>query len=477
MKRAAIAVLLIAAALRFYDLGKPPLFFDESIHSVFANAVLKGSYKYDPAYHGPLLFYTVAPVLALLGENEFTLRLVPATLGVAFVASLLLYRRYIGNKAAVAALFVALSPVIVNYSRFYRGDVYQLLFTSLAVYFILRYLEANRNWRELKVDRSTLHLTASAIFLALFAATKETFYVFAALLAIYLVIDAHRFRISDLLISLAAFSLVYLTFYTNFWTHTEPLTNFSQFPAVRAIEYWKYQHEIARIAGPAYYHLEILVLYDLPALLLAAVAIKRWSLGEKDDFTSMFVFLFFANLLFYSYMQEKVPWLAVHIEFPMFVLAAKVADGKKAAITALFLLYGCVALNIVNPVNPAEPALYMPTQYDVREITKNFDEGSKIYVFTTVGEYWPLAWYLRGYTVYYYTSGVEGVGYSSADVIIANETNAAKIKLDWQRETMVVRCWSFWTQPEISKIPEFLALRRPFAEVYCMNFTVFFRTR
>ncbi len=473
-KLAALAIVMLAVFLRFYDLGKPPLFFDESIHSVFANDVLEGTYRYDPAYHGPLLFYSVAPVIAALGENEATLRLLPATIGVLVVASVLLYRRYIGDSALIAALFVAVSPVIVNYSRFYRADVYQLFFTSLIVYFLLRYLEAELSWREVRLDRNTVYLLLAATFAALFAATKETFYPFAVFMLIYFIFDARRFRITDLAVAVAVFFFIYATFYTNFWSDMAAITSIERFPAFRAMEYWKHQHEIARIAGPAYYHLEILLIYDLPALLLAALCVRRWFAEARDEFTSIFVYLFIVNFAFYSFMQEKVPWLATHIEFPMFILAAKLADRRLAAATAAFLLFGCVMLNIVNPVNPAEPALYMPTQYDVRTITANFTENDTIYVLTTVGEYWPLAWYLKGHRVYYYVSGVGAANYENADIIVANQTNAAKLNLRWKNETMVVRCWSFWTQPKFERIPEFVAFRKPFADVSCMNFTVYY---
>ncbi|MCS7121952.1 MAG: TIGR03663 family protein [Archaeoglobaceae archaeon] len=457
MKIQAVLIILLAAFLRLYELGKVPLFYDESIHSYFANLVLKGAYSYNPAYHGPLLFYSVAPVIAFFGESEFTLRLIPAVLGTLFVASILLYRRFIGNSAIFAAIFAAVSPVIVNYSRFYREDVYQLLFTSLAIYFILCYLEKKKSWKELKVDRDSLYLIFAAIFLAFFASVKETFYIFAALIAVYLALDLKRIRSSDLLISAVVFLTIYLCMYSNFFTSA-----ISEFPAIKAISYWKYQHDIARISGPPYYFLELLLLYDLPLLILAFIAVKRW-LKERDEFKSMFIFLFFTNLIFYSYMQEKVPWLLVHIEFPMIMLAATAVGKRSFVLSTIYLLYGCVFLNFVNPVNPAEPALYLPTQFDVKEARKF--EG-KISIVARADEYWPLVWYLKGKKVYY--SYVP-----DSDIIIANYIEASKIEGEWKKENLVVRCWTFWTNPSIEKIPEFLIFRKPLAEVYCLNFTIF----
>ncbi|WP_456330355.1 flippase activity-associated protein Agl23 [Archaeoglobus sp.] len=475
----AVGIILLAAVLRLYKLGDFPLFFDESVHYVIVEQLIKGNYAYDPAYHAPLLYYSLAPFVSVLGKNEFALRLLPAILGVLFVASIFLYKRYIGDKAYIAALFVAISPIIVNYSRFCRTDIYVLLFTSLALYFILRYFEKEKSFTEFKIDRDTGFAVAAAVFLGLFASIKETFYVFIALLGLYLIFDIKKMRLSDLLIACLSFFGVYVMFYTYFFSDFSVITDFSNFPAVRAFEYWKGQHEIARIAGPWYYHLELLLLYDFPALCLAGYTLYRVFRGDKDTFTALFAYLFLANLVFFSYMQEKVPWLVVHIEFPMFMIAAKAIDLKREGwkdkvallVTVAFLLYGSAAINVVNPVNYAEPALYLPTQYDVKKAEK-FPDEAMVCLYTTVAEYHPLVFYLKAWCM-----GDLNNPTTNADVIIANQTASQKLEsylTGWDREKMVVRCWSFWTQPKIEKIPEFLAFRKPFADVGCMNFTVYY---
>ena len=473
-------ILLSSVLVRFYNLGDPPLFFDESIHSVFVNSVLKGTYKYDPAYHGPLLFYSIAPIVSILGENEFSLRLVPSILGVLSVFVIILYRKFIGNSSLIAASFVAVSPVIVNYSRFCRADIYQVLFTLLFVYFIFNYIFN----KKFNIEKRGYHLILASVSLALFACVKETFYPFLVIFLVFFIFDYKKINPRDFLISVIVFLSIYLTFYTNFWRYTEFLANLSNFPAIKAINYWRHQHEIARISGPWYYYLEILLLYDLPAFILAIFGIFS-SLREKNEFKSFLVYWFIASLIFFSYMQEKVPWLVIHVEVPMFIIAAdaiekiRVRKIKYASLifTFLYLVYGCLAINIVNPVNPAEPALYMPTQYDVREFVSTFDKNDTIYVFTTVGEYWPLAWYLKGYRAYYFTSGVDNIKYWKAKIIISNMTNSVKIvRGNWRVDKMVVRCWSFWTNPKIERIPNFILKREPFSTVDCMNFTVFTRS-
>lgn len=367
----------------------------------------------------------------------------------------------------------------MNYSRFCRTDVYVLLFTSLALYFILRYLEREKSLSEFKIDMDTGFAVAAAVFLGLFASIKETFYVFIAMLGLYLLFYIRKIRLFDLLVACVSFLGVYLMFYTYFFNDFSAVTDFSNFPAVRAFDYWKSQHEIARIAGPWYYHLELLLLYDFPALCLAGYMLYRVVRGEKDNFTTLFSYFFLANLIFFSYMQEKVPWLAVHIEFPMFMIAAKAIDLKREGwkdkvallVTVTFLLYGSVAINVMNPVNYAEPALYLPTQYDVKKVEK-FPDTTRVCLYTTVAEYYPLVFYLK----FWYMGDLDRPT-TNANVIIANYTASLSLRpylLEWDSENMVVRCWTYWTYPDLSRIPQFLVFRRPFADVGCMNFTVYY---
>ena len=483
MRKWLLLLLTTALLLRLYNLSVPPLFFDESIHATILKSLFSGNYRYNPAYHGPLLYYLLYLPVSTLGESEFSLRVLPALTGVVVSLIPLLYRRYIGENAAVVSAFlVAVSPIIVNYSRFCRADIFQLLLTSLFAYFIFRYLETEKSWRDKKTDRDTLHLAAAFICMALFATLKETFYPFAAIFLIFFIFDVKKFRAVDMAVSIAVFFLLYITLYTNFFTYLEPITNITKFPAVSAVSYWKYQHDIARISGPWYYYLELLLLYDLPVVVLAfmglvVIARKR----DRGGFEAFMVFWFLASLIFFSYMQEKVPWLAVHILFPMYVIAgigiSRIKDKKTriaaALLCILFSAYGSVAVNIVNPVNPAEPALYLPTQYDVREFAEK-TKNNTIYIFTNVGEYWPLAWYLRDHHAIYITTGIR-YSFKSGDYVVVNATNDARIDKNNLifDEIMVVRCWTWWTTPEIGRIPEFLLWRRPMTDVSCMNFTVY----
>ena len=474
----AFAVIVIAVILRFYELGKAPLFFDESVHTAFVESVLKGDYHYDPAFHGPLLFYIVAGAVSILGKSEFAYRFVPAIFGVLTVALTLKFERFMGKGAYYAALFLAVSPIIVNYSRFFRNESQILFFTLTFVYFMFRYLE----------ERKTLHLALASLSLSFFACSKENFYPIAFLILLFFLFDLRKFRMRDVAISCIVFFLIYSALYTNFFTDLASLTNFDKFPAVQAFRYWKHQHEIARIGGPFWYYIPLLLLYDLPVFALGVFAIAKWIYERSlDDFKAFLIYWLLVSLIFYSYIQEKVPWLVVHIELPLYLIAAYgLSEIKKfrnliLALTFVFLLYSSVHLNIINPTNPAEPALYLPTSMDVKEFREELKEMnvSRVCVIMSAGDYWPLPCYLEDFKTYYFTRIKDAneleriVDSYKCQVIILNSTNARLAPLDYEKRELCLRSWVSYDVNPLNVL-EFLVFRKPIGNVVHFNHTVYF---
>lgn len=103
---------------------------------VLDNLPDRGTYIYDPMYHGPFLYYTTADLLSLLGDSDLVGRLLPALFGTLLVA--LVYPVYkLGyldkKQTLIAALFLAVSPNMVYFSRFLRNDIcYRLLYDGVA---------------------------------------------------------------------------------------------------------------------------------------------------------------------------------------------------------------------------------------------------------------------------------------------------------------------------------------------------------
>jgi len=137
-----IVVGLIAVFLRTYNLGDRPYHHDESIHAFFSWRILEngfGEYKYDPVYHGPLLYYATALMMFLFGDSDFTARLSAVVFGLGVIAFAWPLRRYLGRWGALSfLLLVTFSPSWTYFTRFIRHDIHLALCNLAAVYFAFR---------------------------------------------------------------------------------------------------------------------------------------------------------------------------------------------------------------------------------------------------------------------------------------------------------------------------------------------------
>jgi uncharacterized protein (TIGR03663 family) len=195
-----IAVIGLAAVLRFWGLGDKPLHHDESMHAYFSLAFAQNpsSYSYDPLLHGPFQFHAEGLMFALLlvlqhifvpnaiGNpwiNDTTARFVPALFGMGIVALPLLLRRQLGRTTALLAAFLlAISPAFVYFARFLREDVYFNFFMFAMVVCAVRFAkERTMKWFVLLCAATVLaYATFEGIFL-----TLVIFFGFLALLAVW----------------------------------------------------------------------------------------------------------------------------------------------------------------------------------------------------------------------------------------------------------------------------------------------------
>ncbi|MGY8881631.1 MAG: flippase activity-associated protein Agl23, partial [Dehalococcoidia bacterium] len=162
-------LVLIALAMRLYDLGGRAVHHDESLHGYFAYQLFNGGgYDHNPLMHGMFLFQSVATSFFLVGDSDFSLRLPMALFGTGLVLVPLLLKPRIGQFGAlVAGFMLAFSPSILYYSRFARNDIFMAVFTLALVGVMWRYIDERKNrW---------LYIGAGLV--ALGFATKETQYI------------------------------------------------------------------------------------------------------------------------------------------------------------------------------------------------------------------------------------------------------------------------------------------------------------
>lgn len=325
-----IALFAIALVLGCYRLGPRPYHHDESIHAFYSWKIAEGDltgYKYDPVYHGTVLYYAAGLVMKLFGDNDFTGRLSAVLFGLGVLAFAWPLRRYLGRWGALAfAALMTFSPSWLYFARFVRHDVYLALCTMGAVYFAFRYGDT----------RKFGYLPLSAFFLGLGFATKEDSYFLTVIYLIALagslvwevigapddrraivraqvwgeVRDLVRGIPRPLLASAVAFLAPWVLFYSGFFQNPEywdPAAWKSLFklfnPVPDAIHYWTGQHGVERIGGPWWYYIPQITLYE-PLLMFAFVALIFGPFlsvkprGNVDQICRYLSFLLVAALIF-----------------------------------------------------------------------------------------------------------------------------------------------------------------------------------
>ncbi len=198
-----IAVLALAAFLRFYQLGAKPLHHDESMHAYFSLMFARdpSSYAYDPLLHGPFQFHAEGLMFAIIMAlealfhvsragndpwiNDYTARIVPALFGLGIVALPYGLRKTLGRvEAWLAALLLAVSPAFVYFSRFLREDIYFNFFMFAMVVCAVQWA------RKRTITWFALTIAATVLAYATFEGIYLTFAIFGAFLGALLVWEA-----------------------------------------------------------------------------------------------------------------------------------------------------------------------------------------------------------------------------------------------------------------------------------------------
>jgi len=182
-----LVAVVVACVLRFPAREAKIMHTDEATQAVKLHEMMEGEYHYDPVdHHGPTLLYTTRSLLWITGTDweevtESKVRLVPVLFGMGLLLLLILVGDGMGKMAlAWSALFIAVSPLIVFYSRYYIMEVLLVFFTFGCI---------ACGWRFFMTRRKSW-LVWAGICAGLMHATKETCILhFAAmgvaLLAVY----------------------------------------------------------------------------------------------------------------------------------------------------------------------------------------------------------------------------------------------------------------------------------------------------
>ena len=502
-ERIFILILILAFILRFLVLDLKLLHHDEAIHSWFSYELLtKGAWQYDPSYHGPFLYYVTAGMFALIGPSDFAARLLPSLFGFAIIP--LVYAIYrIGyinkNQTLVAALFIAISPDMVFFSRFLRHDIFMLFFTMLFLVAILYWFERG----------TTGFAVIAAIAAAGALSCKEEMPVIVIVFVLFFFFSAWKGRFSlppqwkadlaalcrargrdherallgvllprglahrpELRVTLQG---VHFEMNTTGW--------------YRAIDHWTDMHNQQRLGGPMYFYLPLFLLYELPIFILAligtvqfmtaglhpvrfikkvknwirerrfalptsdlaAITLQQFKDGQEhnrksEEFFRFCIVWMIATMAFYAYVGEKVPWLIIAQLLPMCFVATYRLNWQKTA----FALAGCIFLIVMTwhvafvPADINEPIIQVQNSEEMREVMALMDASDHVVIASK--DYWPIPWYFRGdkWSKIEFYGGITDVDTLTAKhpgVIILHDTESYASIAGYQKRTYKLSYW------------------------------------
>ena len=171
-------LLVVAAAMRLWDLGQRAVHHDESLHSFYSWQLANGQgFTHDPLMHGPLQFEANAAIFFIFGDSDYTSRLLYAIAGTALVILPLLFRTRLGTLGALfTSVMLAFSPALLYFSRFARNDILMAVWVLGMVICLWRYIDEGR----------ARYIYIAAALLAFAFASKETAYLFTAMFGLFL---------------------------------------------------------------------------------------------------------------------------------------------------------------------------------------------------------------------------------------------------------------------------------------------------
>lgn len=136
-------IIVLAAVIRFYNLGQWGFWIDEVYEVRYAQSAMQ---NFSPTTRVSL--YLTGLALQSQGVSEWSARLVPAFIGI-FTIPILYFpiRRMLGSGAALLSVFfLAISPWHLYWSQNARFYTLLMLFYALSAFFFYFWLERDRLW-------------------------------------------------------------------------------------------------------------------------------------------------------------------------------------------------------------------------------------------------------------------------------------------------------------------------------------------
>jgi uncharacterized protein (TIGR03663 family) len=435
-----LAIAAIAAGFRFPQLSARPMHADEAVNGDKVGTVLEqGRYEYSTAdFHGPTLIYAAAAFARLHGLtdyhelNETVLRAVPALIGVLLVGAHFWLIPYVGLPAAAcAALFTAVSPAMVYYSRYFIHETLLVFFTFCALLAVLAYT---------RQPSTALAVSVGALF-GLMYATKETWIIAAACMAAAGLGKLRHAPRKHLAFAGLAFAGVAMLLLSSFFTHPRGIVD-------SVLAYGTY---LARGVGVNTVHVHPWYFYFAclrGEVIIGVLAVAGLMASTAPRFLKIYTVVM---VLIYCAIPYKVPWnvltfwhgaillagvgtvwLAEQMPKPMAVALVGIAVAQ--------LAWQARADSFQYASDPRNPWVYAHTGTDVFVIMKQVEalaaadpqgRAMPIQIFTREN-LWPLPWYFRRYNHVRWWNGVSDTAPLASVILATPDMEPALVRRIYQ---------------------------------------------
>ncbi len=441
-------VLVFALALRLPHLTQRPMHTDEAVHAVkFGSLLQEGYYQYDPyEYHGPTLnYFTLLPswfqsASSLAQTNEVTLRIVPVAFGVLLVLLIFWGIRTLSIRLVfLIALYTALSPALVFFSRYYIQEILLVTFSFMAIMAMYRYLQTPK----------LIWMLGVGIAIAMMHATKETCILawFAMLIGSIAGVwlptrktlpSLPTINTKHIVLGIVAAAAVSMTLFSLFFSYPQGIidsvytfvTYFDRGTGGHQVHIYPwYQYLVWLLFNPSRNFMWSEGFLVILGFIGIAMYLFRRSAEPSDLFFRFWAWYTLTLVVIYSAIPYKTPWSMLGFYHGFIVLAApatvriwqKIRGYRfRYVLVALFTLFfgywGWVSydLNYENYADPRNPYVYGHTSKDIYHMVHWIDEMADAHpegrhmhidIIAPGGDYWPFPWYLRSYSrVGYWTT-------------------------------------------------------------------------
>jgi uncharacterized protein (TIGR03663 family) len=186
--QAVLVVVAVGLLARLVFLGTRISHYDEARVAWWGLEYLRtGATEYRYIIHGPFLQLVHRPLFAAFGATDFVARAPVALITGLLPLVALWFRRYLSDIEVVGvALFLALNPIILYYSRFMRSSMLVAGFCFVAFAALVRWLDGH--------GTSYLYTAAGALAFGFAAKENAIVYVLCWIGAAALLLDTALFR-------------------------------------------------------------------------------------------------------------------------------------------------------------------------------------------------------------------------------------------------------------------------------------------